>query len=412
MKDKKGVTLIALVITIIVILILASIAIYSGASTIRYAKYNKAKSEIQVIQSYVNQWYQEYQDPNKRDDISSYGKAIAVAITDGECTQAEIDNTFANGGITDENKKGNYRFFSASFLKDKIGIDASFDYLISIPDRNTILYNGVMYNKKPYYTLDDFDVQNIKETANSDIEFALEQGDNTNIVIKDLKIIYTEFKRKEENGETTVVPVKRMNDLSNFIVEYQKVGETNWTDATKDVTNFNDNGNTKFKFSVSEGNYNIRIFSTDKKIQSKEKEIAVIKSKLTPNELAAIATHNQNHPDDIIEELPQNEIPNNLKDPDKIKAVLTGKVPIPDKAEYLEGSKDTGVVIRYKGSEFVWVPVPDAIYDSTNDDKLPKSAETGSLTEGHNYTPMAINIGTETNEKGFKKVRIVMAKVS
>ena len=40
MKDKKGVTLIALVITIIVILILASIAIYSGASTIRYAKYS------------------------------------------------------------------------------------------------------------------------------------------------------------------------------------------------------------------------------------------------------------------------------------------------------------------------------------------------------------------------------------
>ena len=61
MKEKKGVTLIALVITIIIIMILASIAIYSGASTIRYAKYNKAKSEIQVMQSYVNEWYKEYQ---------------------------------------------------------------------------------------------------------------------------------------------------------------------------------------------------------------------------------------------------------------------------------------------------------------------------------------------------------------
>ena len=35
------------------------------------------------------------------------------------------------------------------------------------------------------------------------------------------------------------------------------------------------------------------------------------------------------------------------------------------------GKEKTGVVIKYKDSEFVWVPVQNAIYESSKDDKLP-----------------------------------------
>ena len=273
MKEKKGVTLIALVITIIIIMILASIAIYSGASTIRYVNFNKAKSEIQVIQSYVNQWYKEYQEAeDKNIFLGDYGELIETAIENDKCTQEQIDNAFAEGGITDDNKKSNYKFFSASFLKEKIGLDASFDYLISIKDRNTILYNGVLYNKKIYYTLDDFGLQNIKQTSNSEIVFNLEQGDNSDIIISDIAIMYKEIKRKEqENGEITTQEVERLNDISKFIVEYSKSGENIWNDITKDVKKFEDgeenNKTTKYKFSVdSFGEYEVRVRTTDKKL--------------------------------------------------------------------------------------------------------------------------------------------------
>ena len=60
-----------------------------------------------------------------------------------------------------------------------------------------------------------------------------------------------------------------------------------------------------------------------------------------------------------VTEIAYDDITNdNLKDPDKIKAVITGEVPIPKDATYEEGTVDTGVVIKYKNSEFVWVPVP------------------------------------------------------
>ena len=67
--------------------------------------------------------------------------------------------------------------------------------------------------------------------------------------------------------------------------------------------------------------------------------------------------------DNGISEMKTEEITNqNLKDTSKIKAVLTGEVPIPVGATYKEGTVDTGVVIEYKDSEFVWVPVLSLIH--------------------------------------------------
>ncbi len=122
-------------------------------------------------------------------------------------------------------------------------------------------------------------------------------------------------------------------------------------------------------------------------------------SNLTAAELAAIEANNTINPTDQIEEITSSVTNTNLQDTTKIKAVLTGYVPIPVGANYIEGTVDTGVVIEYKGSQFVWVPVPNAVYESSKDDQLPKSTTTGSLTNGHSYTPMAIEVNG--NYKGL-----------
>ena len=80
-------------------------------------------------------------------------------------------------------------------------------------------------------------------------------------------------------------------------------------------------------------------------------------SNLTATELAAIEANNSANPTDKIEEITSRVTNTNLQDATKIKAVLTGNVPIPVGANYKEGTVDTGVVIEYKSSEFVWVPV-------------------------------------------------------
>ncbi len=58
-------------------------------------------------------------------------------------------------------------------------------------------------------------------------------------------------------------------------------------------------------------------------------------------------------------------------------------------ATYVKGTVDTGVVINIDDSEFVWVPVPDAIFDESKTDNLPTSDLAGTK-QGNTYTPMAI----------------------
>ncbi len=83
-----------------------------------------------------------------------------------------------------------------------------------------------------------------------------------------------------------------------------------------------------------------------------------VATNLTSNELAAIESNNIENPEDTVVEITSSVTNNNLKDTAKIKAVLTGDVPIPVGANYIKGTVDTGVVIEYKGSQFVWVPIP------------------------------------------------------
>ena len=56
-KNEKGVTLIALTVTIIVLIILASVGVTSGISTINSSKLTKFTSEMKTMQVNVNELY-------------------------------------------------------------------------------------------------------------------------------------------------------------------------------------------------------------------------------------------------------------------------------------------------------------------------------------------------------------------
>ena len=279
MKNNKGITLASLVITIIILLILASVFIYSGVNTVRYTKFNKAKSEISVVQTNVNSWYQELKNVENTDEykalqtddekqqyknnfLNNYG----VATDDPACSQKKLDNTLEglnDKGIEIENFD-NYRYLSSTFLESKLGLNVSYDYLANIEERYVILFGGLEYNGEWYYTMEDFGLTNIKSNTISKIIFDLAQGDNAGIVISNLKMV------DNENNQI---------DFSKFIVEYQKKGETNWTDVTKDIIKFEDgeenNKTTKYMFTTGDfGEYKVKISTIEKKI-FKEDEIEI-----------------------------------------------------------------------------------------------------------------------------------------
>ena len=58
--NQNGVTLLALVITIVVLLILASVATYSGIDIIRSSRLNTFTAEMKIMQTEVNNLYEQW----------------------------------------------------------------------------------------------------------------------------------------------------------------------------------------------------------------------------------------------------------------------------------------------------------------------------------------------------------------
>lgn len=88
---------------------------------------------------------------------------------------------------------------------------------------------------------------------------------------------------------------------------------------------------------------------------------------------------------------------------DKAQATADGAnkyFALPKGATYKTGTVDTGVVIDIDGSEFVWVPVADVVFENSKGGKLPRESTSGT-TSGKTYTPMAIKSSDGVNYCGI-----------
>ena len=206
LKDNKGITLISLVITIIVLIILASVATVYGTSTIKYIKFNNAKSQIQTMQSNVNFWYEE-----AKNNSLNYGLDISAA----NLNETKVANTLVGG--TGSNIADGFKYFSSDYIKNNLNIDGiTYDFLINISKRTVCIYGGVEYQDEMYYSAEDFGI--------NAVEYDGMYGEVT-------------FNTTIENGYIIVYNINFSNDIkiSKYDVQYQLHGEKYWNTATTDM---------------------------------------------------------------------------------------------------------------------------------------------------------------------------------
>ena len=111
MKKSNGVTLISLVITIIVLIILASISVYSGKNTIKSSKFTKFKTELEIMQSQVNMLNEKYKKKIEELPEGAHFNEIGEEIS----LVSNVDEIFTEVG---ENDKSGYRYYDKITLKD------------------------------------------------------------------------------------------------------------------------------------------------------------------------------------------------------------------------------------------------------------------------------------------------------
>lgn len=159
-NENSGITLISLVVTIIVIIILATIGINTGVTTLKSSQLTRFTAQMKLMQLEVNELYEKYisdgtvitKEGTKfvGKDILNIGKDLSIA------NQEQINKIFktsAEGGSNILDKSG-YRYFDAETIKSlKIdGIDQEF--LVNVQKRSFISLLGFKHDNEMYYTLD------------------------------------------------------------------------------------------------------------------------------------------------------------------------------------------------------------------------------------------------------------------
>lgn len=208
--EEKGVTLIALVTIIAIVLILTSIGVTTGTSTINFVKFSQLKSELKILQTKINELNQQ----NKL-DIGNTLNEQQIKIL--EIT--EISNViFKDKSDKDiqEIKEG-FRYCDSKYISKEFNLEnIKRDYLINVKYRYVICCDGFNYNGITYYIIDQIenDIYNVryndKNLKNGEFSF-------------DINYI-----QENDRWKVEISNIKYIGYISNWQVKYRMNDETEW----------------------------------------------------------------------------------------------------------------------------------------------------------------------------------------
>ena len=153
-KENQGITLIALVITIIVLSILVGITLYSGTGTIRQTQQNKLFTELGIVQHAVMERYYQY---TVTQDTSLLIGIEATTVQD--IAQSIGVNLLISNPIEAEEK---YYELSPTLLKEIGIINTDDTYIVNYKTGEVINKTEETINSLPLY---------IKGTTGTTMEF-------------------------------------------------------------------------------------------------------------------------------------------------------------------------------------------------------------------------------------------------
>ena len=173
-RENRGITLTTLVVTVIVLLILAGVATSTGIEAIENTKHTKFVAELKIMQSYVNQWYEDCKpSSNETFEGNIANKFTAINAQNAtEDTQAQTTLTNANVLLAEFS---NYYILDDD-QKNALGVEGvSQKVLVSVKNRKVVSYDGLKWKNNMYYTIDDQSGDGLGEIYN--VEY---QNPNTN----------------------------------------------------------------------------------------------------------------------------------------------------------------------------------------------------------------------------------------
>lgn len=246
--NQKGVTLITLVITIIIMFILAAVTIEVGTEDVDFSKRMSFLAYMQTIQTKVDMIAQ-------NEDYLNYGEALS---SNNKSKLQAILNSGNESFITKINSSY-LRYFDSNHISSDLGVDNIDDEIVvDFNTREVISLNGVKYENKKYYTQYYLPGGQTLEQQTEEISRTVSIGEivsnidglNAVFIIKDVSIYNgtLSYGQKDESG------VIKWTTITNSTKKGEKVLTNNITETGVYYFKLVDNVSGKDNVD-SEGNY-------------------------------------------------------------------------------------------------------------------------------------------------------------
>lgn len=158
-KKEKGITLVSLTTTIVVLLILTSAGVYTGVSSIKSATFTKYKVGLEIMQAQVNLLSEENKKEiedsvTKGETFTKLGKDVPenLLVEEGGINifLLKVKNYDSTIVSTDSSS---YRYIDEEQQKELGLEDTKTDFLVDFVNKQVIATKGLEYKGKTYYTL-------------------------------------------------------------------------------------------------------------------------------------------------------------------------------------------------------------------------------------------------------------------
>ena len=217
MKNNKGITLITLVVTVIILLILASVGTYSGIRAIKLGELNRFTAELKIMQTEVNSMYEKFKNNEtiNEQEILSIGEEIS-SNSDIE-QQANVVFTQNASGIT---SSVGYKYYSLETINN-LGIGGiSQDFFVNIEKRSVVSFQGLEYQGKTYYTLSQL----------PDGLYNVEYNDENTRINPEMENISVE-NISDSSWKLTVNNIEFGGYVQKGKIQYQRLGDDYWSES-------------------------------------------------------------------------------------------------------------------------------------------------------------------------------------
>ena len=289
---------------------------------------------------------------------------------DSVSTQANKVFTGSASGITD---KSGYKYWNNELVK-KLGIDGvDGDFFVNIEKRSIVSYDGVTYEGKDYYTLE--------QVPNNLYNVEYEEQSQS---VPTFEITSEEIEK--ETWKVTISNIQYNGYISKWEVKYQLKGETNWQTSQN------------LSFTVTKaGTYNVKLENGD--ISSEIKEILIEKESIAKPGEYTKKTEKDNYKDEdgntatvpggftVSKIESEKTIRNGLV----IYDIPAEKVP---EIDWNAKNDDGSYKVQTEYNQFVWIPVlsessynKDFNYPNKYNTSVQSSTDSSTTYTDNNYLP-------------------------